>query len=384
MRDFVYQNTTRIIFGKGKLSTLREQVPADANVLMVAGSGSIKTNGVYDQVREALESRNVVEYWGIEPNPDISTIVPALASISRSNVNFLLAVGGGSVIDATKCLALLARNPSSADNLFKRAEKFTDALPIGVVLTSPGTGSEANAFAAISSRATKQKLVISSPWCQPKFAILDPEVTYSLPPKQVAAGIVDTYVHVLEQYLTYPVGGILSDRIAEGILLTLRECGPITLRESTNFAARANWMWCATLALGGLVGLGVPQDWSTHHIGHEITALFGVPHASTLAAILPAVLLARRKGKAEKLLQYGRRVHGLHTGGGEESLIHIIEDIRAFFESLGFSTHLSTYGLSEESIAPVLANLKAARRIRLGERLDMTLGEVEAIMKKAL
>ena len=384
MRDFIYQNKTRIVFGKGQITALRELVPAGANVLMVAGGGSIKSNGVYEQVRDALVGRNVVEHWGIEPNPDISKILPALESVSRSSSTFLLAVGGGSVVDATKCLALLARNPKSIDNLFRRSEKFTDALPLGVVLTAPGTGSEANAFAAISNRETKQKIVISTPLIQPQFAVLDPEATYTLPSKQVALGVVDTYVHVLEQYITFPVGGLLSDRIAEGILLTLRDCGERTLKEPYDYEARANWMWCASLALGGLVGLGVPQDWSTHHIGHELTALYGIDHASTLAAILPAVLFARRNAKSAKLIQYGSRVLGIDEGTEDERSIRAILETQAFFESLGVSTRLSDYGLNEEAIAPVVSNLKAARRIRLGERLDMTLEQVAGIIKSAL
>jgi NADP-dependent alcohol dehydrogenase len=384
MRDFIYQNTTRIVFGKGQITALRELVPAGANVLMVAGGGSIKSNGVYEQVRDALVGRNVVEHWGIEPNPDISKILPAVEIVSRSSLTFLLAVGGGSVVDATKCLALLARNPKSIDNLFKRSEKFTDALPLGVVLTAPGTGSEANAFAAISNRETKQKIVISTPLIQPQFAVLDPEATYTLPSKQVALGVVDTYVHVLEQYITFPVGGLLSDRIAEGILLTLRDCGKKTLNEPYDYEARANWMWCASLALGGLVGLGVPQDWSTHQIGHELTALYGIDHASTLAAILPAVLFARRNAKSAKLIQYGSRVLGIDEGTEDERSIRAIVETQAFFESLGVSTRLSAYGLNEEAIAPVISNLKAARRIRLGERLDMTLEQVAGIIKSAL
>jgi NADP-dependent alcohol dehydrogenase len=384
MRDFVYQNTTRIVFGKGQISALGELVPEGANVLMVAGTGSIKSNGVYEQVREALGRRNVVEYWGIEPNPDISKILPALDLVSRSSSTFLLAVGGGSVVDAAKCLALISRNPKSVDNLFKRQEKFTDALPLGVVLTAPGTGSEANAFAAISNRDTKQKIVLSASCIQPQFSVLDPETTYTLSSKQVALGVIDTYVHVLEQYLTFPVGGMLSDRIAEGILLTLRDCGPKTLREPRDYEARANWMWCASLALGGLVGLGVPQDWSTHQIGHELTALYGIDHAATLAVILPSLLFVRRNAKKEKLIQYAARVLGINDGSEDERSIRAISETRAFFESLGISTHLSAYGLNEEAIAPVISNLKAARRIRLGERLDISLEQVAGIIRNAL
>jgi len=384
MRDFVYQNTTRVIFGKGRISALGEQIPAEERILLIAGGGSIKANGVYSQVREALAGRTVVEHWGIEPNPDISRILPALELVGRERTTFLLAVGGGSVVDATKCLALLARNPSATETLFGRGGKFTDALPLGVVLTAPGTGSEMNSMAAISSRATSQKIVLSAPSCQPRFAILDPEVTYSLPPRQLANGIVDAYVHVLEQYLTYEVGGILSNRLAEAVLLAIRECAPKVMQDPHNYEACANLMWCSTLALNGLVGVGVPQDWSTHYIGHELTAIFGIEHARTLAAVLPAMLHARFQSKADKLLQYGSRILGITTGTDEERARQAIEDTRNFFESLGVPTRLTQYGLTEESIPRVVANLKAARRIRMGERLDINLEQVAAVIKSAL
>jgi len=384
MREFTFQNPTRIIFGKGQIQSLRDQIPADARILMLAGGGSIKTNGVYQQVREALSERTWVEHWGIEPNPDVTGILPALELVRSERVNFLLAVGGGSVVDAAKFLAGIAVTAGEPLALLARGGRFTGALPLGVVLTAPGTGSESNSTGAISNRATSQKQIFSSPHCFPQFAILDPECTYTLPAKHVANGVVDAYTHVLEQYLTYPTGGMLSDRIAEGILVTLRECGPLALLEPDNFVIRANLMWSATLALNGLIGLGVPQDWTTHHIGHELTALFGIDHARSLAAVMPSVMKARRQQKAEKILQYGARVFGIQEGDLDHRIDSTIQQTRKFFESLGLQTRLGAYGISEADIPRIIANLKGARRVRLGERLDVTLEQVAGILKDAI
>jgi NADP-dependent alcohol dehydrogenase len=384
MRDFHYHNPTNLVFGRGKIRSLDDYVPIDARVLIMAGGGSIKRNGIYDQVRQALGTRFVVEHWGIEPNPDLSSILPAKEIVTQHGCDFLLAVGGGSVVDATKFLAGICRSPEDPVTLLTRGCRFTSALPLGVVLTVPGTGSESNPHGAISYRAKRQKQLFSSPHCQPRFSILDPETTFSLPVTQIANGVVDTFVHVVEQYLTYPNGGAVSDRLAEALLLSLRELGPKVLSHPDDYDVRADLMWSSTLALNGLIGLGVPQDWTTHHIGHEITALFGLDHARTLAAILPAVLLTRQQQKAVKLLQYGARIFDITEGTDEYRILETIERTRRFFESLGLATRLSSYALTETCIAPIVANLKAARRIRLGERLDITLDDVASILKLAL
>jgi NADP-dependent alcohol dehydrogenase len=384
MREFTFQNPTRIIFGKGQIQSLRDQIPTDARILMLAGGGSIKTNGVYQQVREALSERICAEHWGIEPNPDVAGTLRALELIKSERVNYLLAVGGGSVVDATKFLAGIAVTAGEPLALLARGGRFTGAVPLGVVLTAPGTGSESNSTGAISNRATSQKQIFSSPFCYPQFAILDPESTYTLPARQIANGVVDAYVHVLEQYLTFQAGGMLSDRIAEGILLTLRECGPLALLKPEDYVIRANLMWSSTLALNGLIGLGVPQDWTTHHIGHELTALHGIDHARSLAAVMPSVMKARRQQKADKILQYGARVFGILDGELESRINSTIQQTREFFESLGVQTRLGDYGIHEDDIPRVIANLKAARRVRFGERLDITLEQVAGILKDAL
>jgi len=384
MRDFSFQNPTRILFGRGQIENIAEQIPTDARILLVAGGGSIRSNGVLDQVRAALEGRTVHEFWGIEPNPDIAALMPALDIVRAESIDFVLAVGGGSVIDGAKLIAAAARTDAEPWAILAKGARVTGALPLGVVLTLPATGSESNGAAAISNRETGQKLVFVSPLCFPRFAVLDPEATFSLPPRQVSNGIADAFVHVLEQYLTYPVGGVLSDRLAEALLITLKEQGPLALRDPTNYEVRANLMWAASLALNGLIGQGVPQDWTTHHIGHELTALFGLDHARSLAVVLPAVLEARRQQKAEKILQFGARVFGISGSSDAECIDATIAQTVAFFESLGIPTRLSAHGITEAAIPQVVAKLKANRRLRMGERLDITPDAAGKILTLAL
>ncbi|HEV8547738.1 MAG TPA: iron-containing alcohol dehydrogenase, partial [Polyangiaceae bacterium] len=358
MRDFVFHSPTRILFGKGQIAGIAKEVPEQARVLLLAGSGSIRNNGVYAQVQAALGPRLTGEVWGIEPNPDLTSVLGALDRARETNADFLLAVGGGSVVDAAKAVAGLARTEGEPWSILAKGGRFAGALPLGVVMTAPGTGSESNASAALSQRATQQKVVFTNALCFPRFAVLDPETTYSLPPRQVANGLVDAFVHVLEQYLTFPAFAALTDRLAEAVLLTLLEQGPLALSQPNDYAVRANVMWAATLALNGLVGAGVPQDWTTHHIGHELTALFGIDHARTLAAVLPALLGVRRQQKAEKLLQYGERVLGVREGSTEARIDRTIAKTAAFFEALGVPATLSAYELAGDTSAVVVAKLK--------------------------
>ena len=384
MRNFNFQNPTRILFGRGQIENIADEIPADARILLVAGSGSIRENGVFEQVTKALAGRTVHEFWGISPNPDIAALVPALSIVRQESIDFVLAVGGGSVIDGAKLIAAAARTEVEPWSILAKGARVTGALPIGVVLTLPATGSESNGAAAISNKETGQKLVFVSPLCFPRFAVLDPETTFSLPPRQVSNGIADAFVHVLEQYLTYPAGGALSDRLAEALLLTLKEQGPHALTDPQNYEVRANLMWAASLALNGLIGQGVPQDWTTHHIGHELTALYGLDHARSLAVVLPAVLEARRQQKAEKLLQFGARVFGISGSAEAEVIDTTIAQTVAFFESLGIPTRLSAYGIGEEAIPQIVAKLKANRRLRMGERLDITPDAAGKILSLAL
>ncbi|MDD2765392.1 MAG: iron-containing alcohol dehydrogenase [Opitutaceae bacterium] len=383
MENFTFHNPTRIHFGRGQIAKLDRELPAKARVLLLAGGGSIRQNGVYDQVRTALGNRPVIEFFGVEANPDYDTLMKAVEICRREAVDWILAVGGGSVLDGAKFVA--AATPFKGDpwDLLAKGEKVREALPLGAVLTLPATGSEANSAAVISRRARHEKLAFLSPLLFPRFSILDPESTFSLPARQVANGIGDAFCHVLEQYLTFPVNAAIQDRFAESILRVLIEEGPKTLADPKDYAARANLVWAATWALNTAIGVGVPQDWATHMIGHELTALHGLDHARTLAVVLPSLLQVQRDGKREKLLQYAARVWDLRDGGEDARIDAAIAATRKFYESLGIGTHLADYGVPAGVAAEVARQLEARGAIKLGERGDITPAVVEKILRLA-
>lgn len=384
MLNFTFQNPTRIVFGEGQIKELKQLVPAGTRVLLTYGGGSIKHNGVYDQVKTALKDFTVFEFGGIEPNPSYETLSKAVALVHAEQIDFLLAVGGGSVVDGTKYIAAAARYQGDGWDILSKPVKLKAAVTLGCVLTLPATGSESNGFAVITKQATQQKLSFGSPLVYPQFAVLDPTVTYSLPAKQLANGVVDAYIHVMEQYLTYPVGAAVQDRFAEGLLLTLLEFGPKAIAAPQDYNIRANLMWTATMALNGLIGVGVPQDWSTHMIGHQLTALYGLDHAQTLAIVLPAVMQQQREQKREKLLQYGRRVFNLQHQDEERLIDETISHTRAFFEQMGVPTRLADYGINADAKAAVVAKLTELKAERLGEHGDITPEVVSHILQRAL
>ena len=385
MLNFDFYNPTQILFGQGQIAALAKVVPAGARVLLVYGGGSIKQNGVYDEVITALAGHQVTEFAGIEPNPSYETLMGAIAQVREQKIDFLLAVGGGSVIDGTKFIAagaLLEEDPWTI--LEKHGSNVTQALPFGAVLTLPATGSEMNAAAVVTRKATQEKFAFMNRNVFPRFAILDPSKTITLPVRQVGNGVVDAFAHVMEQYMTYPVNAKVQDRFAEGLLLTLIEEGPQALAHPDDLDVRANVMWCATLALNGLIGSGVPQDWATHMIGHELTALYHLDHAQTLAVIMPSMLRARKEGKREKLLQFAERVWGL-TGGDEDTRIEAaINRMEQFFESMGVKTRLADYGLGAKDIDAVLAVLEKHRMVKLGEKRDVTLAVSRKVLEMSL
>jgi len=381
MLNFTYHNPVKVVFGKGAIAELPKLIPAEAKVLMTYGGGSIKRNGVYEQVIHAMQGRGMLEFGGIEPNPRYETCMKAVKLAKAEGVDFLLAVGGGSVLDATKFIA--AAVPYAGDDPWDMVSDWSrvpaNPLPLGCVLTLPATGSEMNSGAVISRESTREKLYFTSPQTFPRFSILDPETTYSLPPRQVANGIVDAWVHTTEQYLTYPAEAPLQDRQAEAILLTLVEEGPKALADPQNYALRANLMWCATQALNGLIGCGVPQDWATHMIGHELTALYGVDHAQSLALVLPGLLRSEKPRKRAKLLQYGRRIWGLPDGDEDACIEQAIDRTEQFFRALGVGTRFTDYDIPQEAAGLVAARL-AKRGIKLGEHQDMDEKEVKEIL----
>ncbi|EOI3464540.1 alcohol dehydrogenase [Cronobacter dublinensis] len=386
MNNFNLHNPTHIAFGKGAISELRSLIPADSRVLITYGGGSVKKTGVLDQVYSALNGLDVLEFGGIEPNPSYETLMNAVELVRKEKVTFLLAVGGGSVLDGTKFIAAAAHYTAASDPwhiLETRGSDITDAIPMGSVLTLPATGSESNKGAVVSRRATGDKQAFHSPFVQPRFAILDPVYTYTLPPRQVANGVVDAFVHTVEQYVTYPVNAKIQDRFAEGILLTLIEEGPKALKEPENYDVRANLMWAATQALNGLIGAGVPQDWATHMLGHELTAMHGLDHAQTLAVVLPALWNEKRNEKRAKLLQYAGRVWNITEGSDDERIDAAIAATRRFFETMGVPTRLSDYGLDGSSIPALLAKLEEHGLTALGEHQDITLDVSRRIYEAA-
>ena len=384
MENFTYHNPTRLLFGRGQIAALAQELPATARILLLAGGGSIRSNGVYDQVKRALGARATFEFFGVEANPDFDTLMRAVELGRRERTDWVLAVGGGSVLDGAKFVA--AAIPCAGDPwqlVTGRGADVKSALPLGAVLTLPATGSEANSFTVISRRALKEKLAFGHPLLFPRFSILDPETTFSLPERQVANGIGDAFCHVMEQYLTYPVGAAVQDRFAESILRILIEEAPRTLAQPNDYASRANLVWAATWALNGAIGAGVPQDWATHMIGHELTALHEIDHARTLAVVLPNLLHVQRAAKRGKLLQYAARVWDLRDGSEETRIDAAIARTRAFYESLGIKTRLTDYGVPATTAAEVARRLQARGATALGERGEITPAKVEEILRRA-
>jgi NADP-dependent alcohol dehydrogenase len=385
MLNFEFHNPTRIVFGKDTVARLDALVPKDARVLVLYGGQSAERNGTLTEVRAALGQRRRHEFGGIEPNPSYETLMQAVELVRAEKLDLLLAVGGGSVIDGTKFVAAAA--PFAGDP-WQILETFggavTQALPLGVVLTLPATGSEMNLNAVVTRKSTKTKAFFASPLVFPQFSILDPTKTYTLPGRQLANGVVDSFAHIVEQYLTYPVDARVQDRFAEGLLLTLIEVGPKVVNEPADYDSRANLMWTATMALNGLIGAGVPQDWATHLVGHELTALFGLDHAQTLAILLPSMLHIRRESKRAKLLQYAERVWGLVEGSDDERIYAGIERTRAFFESIGVKTRLSDYGIPADAIEGLVHQLQLHGMTQLGEHQDVTLDVSRKVYEASL
>ncbi|MCD1597016.1 iron-containing alcohol dehydrogenase [Rheinheimera aquimaris] len=384
MLNFTFKNQTEILFGKGQIKEAKSRLPQDARVLLLYGGGSIKRNGVYDDVLTLLNGIQYEEFSGVEPNPTLETLMQAVELVRSKQLNFILAVGGGSVIDGAKFIAAAANFDGEPWDILAKGAAFTSALPIGAVLTLPATGSESNGNSVVTNKATAQKRAFGSDLVQPVFAVLDPVYTYSLPVKQVGNGAVDAFVHVIEQYLTYPVNAPLQDRFAEGILQTLISEGPKALATPQDYDVRANVMWAATMALNGLIGKGVPQDWATHMIGHELTALFGLDHAQTLAIVLPALMYAQREQKRQKLLQFGQRVFAINSGNADDVIDKTIKATQDFFEHMGVKTRLSDYNLGAADIDKLIANLERNGMTALGEHGDIDLAKARHILELAL
>ena len=384
MYNFEYQNPVKIIFGKGEIRKTGANIPAGSKIMLTYGGGSIFKNGVYDQVKESIKGFEVIEFGGIEPNPHYETLMKAVEIVKKENISFLLSVGGGSVLDGTKFIAAAALFTKGDPWLIcSKKAPILAALPIGAVLTLPATGSEMNGNSVVTRVETTEKLSFASMEVMPKFSILDPEVIFSLPDRQVANGVVDAFVHVIEQYLTFPVDSPIQDRFAESIMKTLVEEGPKVLANRSDYNAAANFMWSATMALNGLIGVGVPQDWATHMIGHELTAYHGIDHARTLAIVLPGVMEINRESKKAKLLQLGERVWNITSGSENERIDGTIRNTIEFFESVGIQTKLPDYGLATDTIDKICDRFKQ-RGFKLGEKGNLGAPEIRLVLENRL
>lgn len=345
MLNFEFKNPTKILFGEGEIAKIKNEIPKDSKILMIYGGGSIKNNGVYDQVKSALKDFSVVEFGGIPANPEYDVLMDALRIIREENITYLLAVGGGSVIDGTKFLSAASNYDGEPWDILKKGVRTmeNEGLPFGSVLTLPATGSEMNSGYVISRRSTNEKLSSGGPGLFPQFSVLDPNVVKSIPKNQIANGIADAYTHVLEQYMTSPSPADLQERFAESILISLQETAPKVLADDFNYTAAANFMWSCTMALNGLIAKGVITDWAVHAMGHELTAYFGIDHARTLAIIAPSHYRYNFDTKKEKLAQYAERVWKITEGTTEEKAELGIKKLEEFFHSIGIATKLSEY-----------------------------------------
>ncbi|MDR1879136.1 MAG: iron-containing alcohol dehydrogenase [Bacteroidales bacterium] len=378
MKNFTFQNTTKIIFGKGSISQLEKEIPLDRKIMLTMGGGSVKQNGVYDQVVSALQKHNCIEFWGIEPNPKVETLRKAIALGKQENIDFILAVGGGSVLDGTKLIASAIPYNGDAWNLVLDETLIGDIIPFADVITLPATGSEMNQGAVISNSASGEKYAFGSAY--PQFSILDPETTFSLPPYQIACGIADSFIHVMEQYLIDKNNAPLMDRWAEGILLTLIETAPFIRKNQQDYEQMANFMLSATMALNGFIAMGIRTDWATHMIGHEITALTGLTHGETLAIVEPALLRVMKNEKRNKLLQYAERVWNIVETDEDRKIEAAIAKTEQFYRSLPLKTRLSEHGIGDDVCQEIVERFRK-RNTRLGENASITADTVKIILE---
>ncbi|MFQ6372064.1 iron-containing alcohol dehydrogenase [Shewanella sp. YIC-542] len=384
MLNFDYRNPTHIVFGKDRLGEIDALVPSQARVMVLYGGGSVKKFGTLKAVTNALGKRYVVEFGGIEANPRYDTLMRAAHIAKAENIDFLLAVGGGSVMDGTKFVALATHFDGDAATLLWDGTAAIDdrkVLPLATVATLPATGSEMNPFAVVSH--ARGKFGLRHPQCYPQFSVLDPTLTFTLPKIQVANGVVDAFVHICEQYVTYPVDAKVQDRFAEGLLRTLIEIGPKALANPEDYDTRANLVWCATNALNGLIGTGVPQDWATHAIGHELTDRFGIDHGQTLAVVMPALWRVCLADKQQKLLQYAARVWDIHEGTDKERIEAAISKTCEFFQSLGIHTRLRDYGVAQQDVDAIVTALQNHNMNKLGEHQHITPEVSQQILSSA-
>jgi NADP-dependent alcohol dehydrogenase len=380
MKNFTFQNTTKLIFGKGTIAQIKKEIPVSKKIMLTFGGGSVKQNGVYEQVKTALKNHTCIEFWGIEPNPKVATLRKAIDLGKTEKIDFLLAVGGGSVLDGTKLISAGIPYQGDAWDLVLDNTLIGDAVPFADVITLPATGSEMNKGAVISNEETKEKYAFYSNY--PQFSILDPETTFSLPSYQIACGIADTFVHVMEQYLIDANNSPLMDRWAESILQTLIEVAPKIRQNSQDYDQMANFMLSATMALNGFIAMGVSTDWATHQIGHEITAFTGLTHGETLVIVEPALMRVMKNEKRKKLIQYAERVWNITEADEDKKIELAIVKTEDFYRSLPLKTRLSEHGIGEDITNQIVERLQK-RGSRMGENGSITADVVKEILDRA-
>jgi len=376
--EFSYHNPTAIEFGKDKIKAITNFIDKSARVLVVYGGGSVKKNSSFEQVSKALDGYEWFEFSGVEPNPTVETMNKAVEIVKEKNIDFVLALGGGSVIDGCKYLVASALYDGDGWDFLDGKAEVKKALPLGVVLTLPATGSESNQASVVSKKSTDEKRFFFSPLVQPNFAILDPSFISTLSDRQLANGLVDAFVHICEQYLTYPTTSLVNDGYSETLLKGLVKLAS-SWEERRDLKWQENLMFIANQALNGLIGVGVPQDWATHFIGHELTAFYGIDHARSLAVVQPQLLRVMSESKKEKIAQMGREVFNI-----ENSSELVIEAIESLYQSVGISTNLNDYDIDDKVIEKIIPALKKHGMGTIGEKGEITLEKSEQILKMTM
>lgn len=373
-----YSNPTTIHFGKGQIEAITKHLSKDNKILVVYGGGSIKKNGVYDQVSSVLKGYDWLEFSGVEPNPTYETMNKAAEVVRENGIDFVLAVGGGSVIDGCKYLIAASQYDGDGWDFLDGSAQVEKALPLGAILTLPATGSESNSAAVLSRKETNEKRFFHSSFSYPKFAVLDPSVMSTLSDKQLANGLVDAFVHTCEQYLTKPNTSLLHDGYAQTILKGLVSLAA-DWDDRKELIWQENLMLLANQALNGFIGSGVANDWATHMIGHELTAFYGIDHARSLAVVQPQLIRVMIKDKEEKLAQMGREVFGIENDN--EAVIKAIEEL---YEAVGISTNLNDYEIDDKVIENVTSALEAHGMSALGENENITLEKSAKILEMSM
>lgn len=386
MRNFNYYNPVKIIFGKGRLDEIGEYIPKSSKIMITYGGGSIKNNGIYESLMNKLSGFSIIEFGGIEPNPHYETLMKGVDIARKEEVGFIIAVGGGSVIDGTKFIsAAIPYKGEDEWNIVKNREVISKAIPFGVVLTLPATGSEMNSGAVITKSATKDKLAFSSEKLFPQFSILDPVFAYSLPKRQLSNGLIDSFVHILEQYLGFDDKSYVSERFSEGLLRNIIDLSStISSANNISYDDMANFMWTATMALNGLIACGVKEDWATHMIGHELTALYGLDHAVSLAIVLPGLLDFVKTSRRQKLLQYAYRVWDIDIKNEDKAISEVIMKTEELFTNIGIKTKFSDYGIGVEVIEKVKEKFLGRGVKYISMLKDVEVDDINVILSRRL